>query len=57
LKVYDGIGRDVTTLVDEMKDAGVHSVTFNASTFASGLYFYQLRAGNYFETRKMMLLE
>jgi predicted outer membrane repeat protein len=45
LKVYDLLGREVTTLMDEYKPAGKYEVEFNASTLPSGVYFYQLRVG------------
>jgi hypothetical protein len=57
LKIYDILGREVTTLVNEEKPAGTYEVEFNASDFSSGIYFYQLKAGKYSETRKMTLLK
>jgi len=65
LKVYDILGREVTTLVDEEKPAGEYEVEFNASNLTSrqgsaltsGIYFYQLKAGDFIETRKMVLLK
>ncbi len=57
LKVYDSIGREVTTLVNEEQEAGYYSATFNASALASGLYFYNMQAGNLVESRKMMLIK
>ncbi len=60
LKVYDVLGNEITTLVNEEKPAGTYVVEFNAaqnSNVSSGIYFYQLRAGNYVETRKMVLLQ
>lgn len=56
LVVYDMLGREVATLVNETKDAGIHSVQWNASDVASGVYLYQLQAGEYKEIRKMVLL-
>lgn len=56
LKVYDMIGREVAALVNEMKGAGTYSVNFNASKLSSGIYFYTLRAGNFLETKRMLLL-
>ena len=64
LKIYDLLGREVATLVNEEKPAGHYKVTFDASRLASGVYFYQLRAtpaggqaGNQFvETKKMVLI-
>ena len=60
LKVYDILGREVATLVNEEKPAGSYEVEFNPASSiknpASGIYFYQLQAGNYSETKKMILL-
>lgn len=55
LKVYDVLGRLVKTLVNEHQAAGTHSVTFNAEGMASGVYFYQLKAGSFMSTKKMIL--
>ncbi len=57
LKVYDVLGREVTTLVNERENAGNHSVTFNASKLASGVYFYRIDAGQFHSTKKMVLLK
>ncbi|MCZ7614786.1 MAG: T9SS type A sorting domain-containing protein [Ignavibacteriaceae bacterium] len=57
LKVYDILGKEVVTLVDEYKPAGKYEVEFNASSLPSGTYFYQLRAGSFIETKKMSLLK
>jgi hypothetical protein len=57
LKVYDVLGNRVTTLVNEYKSAGSYNVEFNATELPSGIYFYQLRAGEYVETKKMILLK
>jgi hypothetical protein len=56
LKVYDVLGNEVATLVNEVKPAGSYEVEFNASKFSSGIYFYQLKAGKYTEIKKMILL-
>jgi hypothetical protein len=56
LKVFDGIGREVATLVDGVQDAGEYTVTFNASLLSNGTYFYRLRSGTKQITRKMMLM-
>jgi hypothetical protein len=55
--VYDQLGREVTTLVNEKKDAGRYSATWNASARASGIYFYTLQAGEYRDTKRMLLLK
>jgi hypothetical protein len=57
IKIYDILGREVTTLVNEEKDRGVYTINFDASQFASGLYFYRLQAGSFIETKKMILLK
>lgn len=57
LKVYDILGNEVATLVNEFKDAGSYSVSFDAGKLSSGIYYYQLRAGEFVETRKMLLMK
>jgi hypothetical protein len=57
LKVYDMAGREVATLVDELRTAGIHSVTFNANRIASGMYIYRLQAGSSIQVNKMILLK
>ncbi len=57
LRVYDILGREVATLVNARQSPGMHLVTFNAGGLASGVYFYQLKAGNLVETKKMELLK
>ncbi len=57
LKVYDVLGNEITTLVSEEKPAGSYEVEFNASLLPSGVYFYQLKAGSYIETKKMILMK
>jgi hypothetical protein len=54
--VYDVLGREVATLVNEVKDPGTHAVQFDGSNLASGVYFYRLSAGNFVQTRKLLLL-
>ncbi len=56
LKVYDVLGREVTTLVNERKPAGIYRVSFDAKGLASGIYFYRLQAGAFTATRKLLLL-
>ncbi|MCS7054352.1 MAG: T9SS type A sorting domain-containing protein, partial [Ignavibacterium sp.] len=62
LKVYDILGNEVATLVDEYKEAGKYEIEFNVVktlngiSLPSGVYFYQLKVGNYIETKKMILL-
>ena len=55
LKVYDILGTEVQTLVNEMQPKGEHEVTFNGGKLTSGVYFYSLRAGNNFTVKKMIL--
>lgn len=57
LKVYDILGNEIETLVDEPKPAGKHRVEFNASRLASGIYFYSIKAGDYSYTKRMVLLK
>ncbi len=56
LKVYDVLGDEVATLVNEEKPAGSYEVEFDASHLSSGVYFYKLQAGSFVETRKIILL-
>uniref|UniRef100_A0A7V2ZIU6 T9SS type A sorting domain-containing protein n=1 Tax=Ignavibacterium album TaxID=591197 RepID=A0A7V2ZIU6_9BACT len=56
LKVYDVLGNEVSTLVNEEKERGVYSVNFDASHFSSGIYFYRLKADNFIQTKKMILV-
>ncbi|MFN3872465.1 MAG: SBBP repeat-containing protein [Ignavibacterium sp.] len=56
LKVYDMLGNEVATLVNEEKDRGVYSVNFDASNLSSGIYFYRLQAGSFVETKRMILI-
>lgn len=57
LKVFDILGREVTTLVNGHQEAGTHIVQWDAKDMASGVYLYTLRAGSYTQTRKMMLIQ
>jgi photosystem II stability/assembly factor-like uncharacterized protein len=56
IKVYDVLGNEIGTLVREEKPAGTYEVEFDGTSLPSGVYLYQLRAGNYSETKKMVLL-
>ena len=56
LKVYDVLGREVATLVNKAQKPGNYSVKFNANNLTSGVYFYRLKAGNFSEVRKMVLI-
>jgi hypothetical protein len=54
LSVHDLLGREVAVLVNERKEPGSHSVHWNASGMASGVYLYNLTAGSFVQTRKMV---
>ncbi len=56
LVVYDILGREVSVLVNERKNAGSYEVTFDAGGLASGVYFYRLTAGSFTQTRKMAVM-
>jgi len=57
ITIYDLRGKEVTTLVSKTQEAGIQSVQWNAANFPSGMYFYQIRAGEYVQTRKMVVLK
>ena len=57
LKVYDILGNEATTLVNEEKFAGNYEVLFKANNLSSGIYFYTLKTGNYSETKKLILMK
>ena len=57
LKAYDVLGNEIATLVNEEKPAGIYEVEFDAIGLPSGIYFYQLKVGNYIQTKKMMLIK
>jgi len=56
LKVYDILGNEVATLVNEEKSTGSYEVNFNSKGLSSGIYFYTISAGNFIETKKMVLM-
>lgn len=56
LEVYNVLGQRIAVLVDEEKEAGYHTATFDGVTIPSGLYFYRLQAGNFIGTRKLTLM-
>ena len=57
LKIFNSLGEEIETLVNEFQDAGVHSAFYILnSTLPSGVYYYQLKAGSFVETKKMILL-
>lgn len=57
LKVYDLIGREIATLVNDVKSPGIYSVQFDGSNLTSGIYIYKIQAGNFSESKKMILLK
>jgi hypothetical protein len=57
LKVFDILGKEITTLVNEQLQPGTYEITFDGSYLPSGIYFYQLVAGNYIEAKKMILIK
>ena len=57
VKVFDVLGREVATLVNEAKEPGRYTVEFDASSLSSGVYFYRLSAGQYVECRKMIVMK
>ncbi len=57
LKIYDVLGNEVKTLVNEFRQAGRYEISFDARSLASGIYFYRLQAGNYTSVKKMILLK
>lgn len=57
LKIYDVLGKQVKVLVNQVKKPGNYEVDFNATNLTSGVYYYQLSAGEYLQTKKMILLK
>ena len=57
LSVFDILGREVSVLVNERRDAGVHEVKFDGSNLASGVYLYRLQAGDFVSTKRMLVLK
>jgi hypothetical protein len=57
IKVYDMLGREVATLVNEVKTEGIHTIQWNASGFSSGTYFYRIQTENFSEIKKMTLIK
>ncbi|HEY6435530.1 MAG TPA: T9SS type A sorting domain-containing protein, partial [Ignavibacteriaceae bacterium] len=56
LKVYDVLGNEIATLVNEEKSAGTYEVNFDANHLSSGIYFYKIKSGGFTDTKKMILL-
>jgi hypothetical protein len=57
IKIYDILGREVQTLVNEFKKAGYYEIKFNGSNFASGVYFYRIESGDFVVSKKMVLIK
>ncbi|MDR3626693.1 MAG: T9SS type A sorting domain-containing protein, partial [Ignavibacteriaceae bacterium] len=57
LKVYDVLGREVSTLINNEQNSGSHEVIFDGSKLSSGIYFFRLQTGNYTATNKMILMK
>jgi hypothetical protein len=57
LTVYDGLGRELEQIVNGRMEAGSHSFQWNASRYPSGIYYYRLTAGNFVQTKKMILVK
>lgn len=57
LKVYDLLGNEISTLINEKQNAGIYSVNFNGNNLSSGVYFYELKVGEYSQIKKMLLIK
>ena len=57
IKVFDLLGREISTLVQEQKSAGSHVVIFDGSSLGSGVYIYRMEAGNFMDTKKLLLMK
>ena len=57
LKIYDVLGNEITTLINKEMQSGSYEVEFDASNLPSGIYFYQIRAGAFVDTKKLILLK
>ena len=57
IKVFDVLGNEIETLVNEQKTIGTYELTWNTENLPSGVYFYQIKAGSFMETKKMILLK
>jgi hypothetical protein len=57
IKVYNIVGKEITQLVNETRFSGEYEVTWDASNFASGIYFYTLTSGSFIATKKLILLK
>ncbi len=57
IKIYDILGKEIVTIINDMMEMGEYQIQFHAGNFASGIYFYRLEAGKFFDTKKMLLLK
>lgn len=57
LSIFDPLGREITTLINQVQNAGYHEITFNAKNLSSGIYIYQIHAGEFSQIRKMLLMK
>jgi hypothetical protein len=57
LKIYDVLGNEVATLINEEKEAGIYEVEFSVTGITSGIYFYRLTAGTYTAAKKMLVIK
>ncbi len=57
MKIYNALGQEVSTVVNEFLNAGSYKVNFNAENLASGMYIYKITAGNFVSAKKMLLLK
>jgi hypothetical protein len=57
ITVFDGLGREICTLINEEKQAGVYTTEFDASKLASGVYFYQIKTDKFVQSKKMVVIK
>ncbi|MCB0729291.1 MAG: T9SS type A sorting domain-containing protein, partial [Ignavibacteriae bacterium] len=57
IKIYDILGKEVSKIVNETKQAGYYNFNFDASSLSSGMYFYKIEAGNFVQTKRMLLMK
>jgi hypothetical protein len=57
IKIYDLLGREIKTLINEYKQAGSYIISFNGTEFASGVYFYKIKAGDFVKVKRMVLIK
>ena len=57
MKIYDMLGKEVATLVNEVKNVGTYTVDFNGANLSSGIYFYKVSVNGFSDVKKMMLIK